>query len=341
MKVGEMEIIYSSVHLIDHANNEIRVFDLDHTNPNLQEYVSLVVYEITTKQNRRKFHFESETSEVRATLNTFAHGEFAEASSINANRLLSAEKKGQERIDRLSKEIQKGSFIQVFIRNDDDFQLLMCKIDHTNILDEIDLTRRAGLPWEKKIFKAVVIEFSQPEIVNMVYIYDSNPRMAEYWWSDFLELTEEYTDSYNTKTAMDMLDFNIFSKIKAQYKQDYIYLRNSSIHYFRSHDEFDVSDYVQEVFSTYIPEDKEFPSKEIIQKVSELPEKKNFDSRFKIIKEDISKKMIQTIKITNQIDLVIKDAIDIKSIIVPDKEPDGRKILKLYTESGYDTFKKD
>jgi len=34
-----------------------------------------------------------------------------------------------------------------------------------------------------------------------IAVYDANPKIAKYWYHDFLELHESKTDEYNTRTA--------------------------------------------------------------------------------------------------------------------------------------------
>jgi hypothetical protein len=172
-------------------------------------------------------------------------------------------------------------------------------------------------------------------------VYDTNFKLSKYWWREFLELSESYTDSYNTKTALDVLDRKIFNQIKKDFPSDHTILRNSSIKYFRSQNNFELTDYVSDVFENYKPIDPAFPRDDIVNRVVGLPERWGFDNSFAIIKEDISQRMVTNkIMLTEQIDLILNDYIEnIGSVIVSDKEKDGKKYIKIYSENGYERFK--
>lgn len=69
-------------------------------------------------------------------------------------------------------------------------------------------------------------------MVEEVIVYDTNSSMSKYWWGDFLELSEVYTNKHNTITAFDAIDKGVFTKMKKDFPQDYVYLRNSTVRYF-------------------------------------------------------------------------------------------------------------
>jgi hypothetical protein len=335
-----MKILYSSLYQINHFNETISEVDITGTSPDLAEYIDTLFYEITNKPNIRNFIFGSDTTEVRNTIDKYLQNDFKNASEINARRLLRIETQAQKDISQLSVEIQKGSLFQAYIQDGDTKKVIISKADHSDFLDEADFKRHAGLPLKKKIYKAFIAEINTANQISKVYVYDTNSLMSKYWWRDFLELSETYTDSYNTKQALDLLDRKIFNPIKYQFPADHTILRNSTVRYFRSQDEFDLSNYISNVFENYSPVESGFPQENLIGKISELPEKWGFDARFKIKKEDIGRRIVNRIQLTDKIDLILNDYVeDLESIIVPATEIDGKKYIKIYSDKGYERFR--
>jgi hypothetical protein len=96
------------------------------------------------------------------------------------------------------------------------------------------------------------------------------------------------------------------------------------------------------VFGGYQPVDPNLSVDDLIDRIAKLPEKWDFDPSFGIMKEEITKRMVENkIPLAENIDLILSDHIEnLESIIVPDKEVDGKKFIKIYSEQGYERFKK-
>jgi len=335
-----MNILHTSLHQIDHTLDEIKEIDIASQTRDLLRYTNRLIEEITNSNSKRQFEFKSETTEVRIAINKFIDSEYENAALINSKRLLEVEKIAQEKIDHLGKKIQKGSLFQAVLRNGEETLVIVSKADHNQFLDEIDFTLKNGLPWEKRIFKAFLVKLIE-ETPREVFVYDTTNRMARYWWDSYLELREKYTDTHNTKTALDILDKKVFNKIKKDYPADHTILRNSTIGYFRNSEEFEMDEYIQNTFSNYSPINQDFPKEDTISKIKELPEKWNFDTRFGIKKEEIKKRQVNKIPLTDKIELVLKDHIDdLDSIIRSEKDPEGNKFIKIKTDIGFERFKK-
>jgi len=336
-----MKIEFTSLHQIDHILNKIEEIDISNQSEDLHDYIVKLLEEITKSDNKRSFEFKSETTEVRIAIEKILNGSYNEGVKINTNRLLDIEIKAQSQIDHLDKMIQKGSFFQALLVDTDEKVIVLTKADHNQFIDEIDFTLKKGLPWDKRIFKAFLVKFDNEHNIKNIYVYDTTNRTARYWWDGYLELKEKYTDSHNTKTSLYILDRKIFDPIKRNYPADHTYLRNSTIRYFRSNDEFVLNDFLEQNFINYIPVDPDFPKEKIVNKIKELPEKWKFDYRFVIKKDEIKKKIINIIPLTEKIDLVFKDFIEnINSIIIAWKDAEGNKYLKIKTDEGYNRFNK-
>lgn len=335
-----MEVKYTSLHQIDHSLDEIKKVDIANQTEDLTKYTNRLINEITTSNNKRQFEFKSETTEVRSAISKFLDSQFEDAALINSKRLLGIEKIAQEKIAHLDKKIQKGSLFQAILKDGERTIIIISKADHNQFLDEVDFTLKNGLPWEKRIFKAFLVSFIN-SVPKEIFVYDTTNRMARYWWESYLELQEKYTDTHNTKTALDILDKKIFNKLKKEFPADHTVLRNSSIGYFRNKQEFEMDEFIENTFNNYAPIDSSFPKIDTILKIKKLPQKWNFDTRFGIKKEEIRKRQVNKIPLTDKIELVLKDYIqDLGNTIEPELDSEGNKYIKIRTDVGYERFKK-
>lgn len=335
-----MDPIYTSFYQIDHASNQLHEVDISTQGNDLTNYIDRLIEEITSSNNKRQFLFKSETTEVRTAIDKFLRGEHEEASHINSKRLLETEKAAQERIEQMGTVIPKGSLFQAVLEREGKTTIVISKADHNQFLDEIDFTLKNGLPWEKKIFKAFLVEFENNQPVAL-YVYDTSSRIARYWWDNFLELNEKFTDVHNTKTSLNILDSKIFNKIKRNYPADHTILRNSTIGYYRNNDEFNLTEYINDTFLEYEPVDPDFPKEVLITKIEELPNRWGFDQRFGIAKGEIKKKQKLKIDLTENIELVVKDyEANLSNIITAEQDAEGNKYIKIKSEVGYNSFNK-
>jgi hypothetical protein len=336
-----MRIKYTSLHHIDHLNDKVQEVEIKNQGEQLSTYIERLLEEIIESSSKRSFDFQSDTTEVRSSISKMLAENYAEASSINASRLLQIEKDAQERIRHLNAEIQQGSLFHAYVEDENDARfIIISKADHNEYLDELDFELRRGLPWKKRVFKAILVTFEE-EQVNSVYVYDTNSKLSTYWWNAFLELKERYTDIHNTKTSLHTIDRKIFSQIKEKYPADHVILRNSAIGYFRNKDEFDLSEFINQTFRNYYPVDNTLPLEKIIGQTEKLPERWGFDRRFAIKKDEINKRAVNKIKLSNNIDLLIKDHIEnLNGTITAEEDQEGNKYVKIKSEEGYKAFKR-
>lgn len=336
-----MNIIFTSLYQVDHTHNQIKKIDINNQSDELKDYTKRLLNEITKSNNKRSFEFKSETTEVRTAIDRYLNKEYETGAKINADRLLTIEIEAQEKIDHLNVKIQKGSLFQAILENVNETYIIVSKADHNQILDEIDFTLKTGLPWEKRIFKAFLVKMENG-LPKEIFVYDTTNRMARYWWDNYLELKEKYTDTHNTKTSLNVLDNKIFNPIKKEFPADHTILRNSAIGYFRSNEEFELNEFVTQTLENYTPIDPDFPKDKLVKKTKELPEKWKFDARFNIQKEEINKKQSNRISLTEKIELILKDYIsNLDNVIEAKKDAEGVKYIKIITDVGYERFRRD
>ena len=335
----DINIKHTSLHHIDHANNEINEIDITNQGEALAEYINRLVNEISSSNSKRSFVFQRGTTEVRSAIAGFLAGNYADGTISNAQRLLSVEQETQEQISHLNKEIQKGSLFQAVIVENGTTKVIISKADHSQYLDETDFLVHRGLPWKKRVFKAVLVIFDTNHEVENIFVFDTNSIMSKYWWHGYLELKEKHTDIHNTKTSLDVLDKKIFNPIKKKHPADHIVIRNSAVGYFRNKEEFELNDFIDSILTNYQPVDPNLSTEKLISKASELPDKWNFDPRFKIKKEEINKRIVNKVALTDSIELVFKDHVtNLRDAIVAVKDSEGNKYIKIRTDAGYDRF---
>lgn len=340
--------IFDAMYHIDLVNNtvvqkEVGIGDLD-------EYIVELLDTIVDLPDSRFFGFESESTEVKTLLDKilFEKNENPEnpdclsiCDSI-ANRLLRKEIEAQEKYAHLTK-LQKGSLIQSLVEYQEQLYFLISKVEHESFLNTEDLVRQIGLPYEKKALKTCLIKFTIDDDVESIIVSDTNVRISQYWVKDFLELKEKNSNEKNTSTAFNSIDLVLTRQLKKQSPSDYTMLRNTLIGYFKTQEEFAFEHMINSVFGEYQPEKPELVDMiKIKEVVNKLPEQVGFDKRFTIVGKEISARIKKIIKISDKIELNLKDHIDqLKKVIKSEQLPDGEKVIVIKTENeeAYEMFK--
>lgn len=338
-----MEINQIEISKIDIENDNVEKIDSSVYGDELVSYLTDLFEKVIEGGSGRKFEFERKTTEVRAQITRIINDhDFGEITNVIAERLLDSESDSQVRMAALGITILKGIIVQALITDDETEKFIICKADHNDFLDEVNYQLTRGLPVKKKAFKAFVCELNNEDELNEVLVYDTNPSDTKYWWSDFLELEKVFTDEYNTENAFNSIDKAVFNGIKKKHPQDYTYLRNSTVRYFRSNDRFEMNDFLNNGIGDYQPYDNALEIDSIKAKIRELPTKKRtpFDNQFNIIKEKITAKFKSTVKLTEQVELQIKRDIP-GNVIFAHQDEDGSKYVKIRSDEGYRYFKKD
>jgi hypothetical protein len=335
-----MEINSIFLHHIDVKSKVVTQITLDENSLNLIGYINSLVQEILEQPNKRSYKFKEGNTEVKSSLVSILD-DIEDIDTVilnNANRLLEKETKTQDWMSkRLEIEIQKGSLLHLHFVDQNINQIIICKVEHDEVLSEINFDLIKGLNTKKKVFKAILIYFDKNNNITHNYVFDKNN--SKYWWDDFLELYQLNTDDGNTDKSINAID-KVLTPQRKKYYADYLILRNSMIGHYRSKNEFNFSDLMIEVFNNYEPIDPEFPLDGIIEKIKELPEKKGFDTQFSIVKKYINKRVQNKIRLANNLYLNVDDYVEnLKNIIEPFQDEQGNKFVKIRSSEGYETLK--
>lgn len=326
------------LHHIDVNNNSVTQINLQLNPQNLNDYVEELLNEIIANPNRRKYSFKDGNTEVKTSLIKILENDsnVGNITELNAKRLLEKEVNAQEwmRSRNLPKEIQKGSLLHLNFDINGTKQIIICKVEHDEVLNELNFEKVRGLNTKKKVFKSILIIFDVQGEIAENYVFDKHN--SKYWWDDFLELQQQYTDDDNTEKSLNEIDKTL-TPLRNKFYADYVILRNSVIGYFKNNDNLNYSDFISNVVQSYDPVNDDFPKQELITKLNELPSKKGFDTQFSVVKKKINKKIKHRIKLANNLFLSIDDYVDnLRNILKPWKDAQGNKYVQILSSEGFD-----
>ena len=329
------------LHHIDVNSNSVTPINLQLNPQNLNDYVEELLNEIIANPNRRTYTFKSGNTEVKTSLRKILENDddIENITELNAKRLLEKEINTQEwmRSRNMSVEIQKGSLLHLNFDINGTKQIIICKVEHDEVLNELNFEKVRGLNTKKKVFKSILIIFDIQGEITENYVFDKHN--SKYWWDDFLELQQQYTDDDNTEKSLNEIDKTL-TPLRNKFYADYVILRNSVIGYFKNNDNLNYSDFISNVVEGYDPVNDDFPKQALVTKLNELPSKKGFDTQFSVVKKKINKKIKHRIKLANNLFLSIDDYVDnLKNILKTWKDPQGNKYVQILSSQGYDNLK--
>ncbi|WP_026878507.1 hypothetical protein WMO13_06630 [Ignatzschineria larvae DSM 13226] len=344
-----------SFHSISVKSNlvEERAFD-GATKDDVENYIKHVLTEVTTppkNQTRIRgqfYNFRSMNERVAANLKAMTEDLGADSWALravdNAKKLLDVEIDVQRSIDHLKHEVRKGCLLQVVYRNDNELSIAVLKIDDNTFLDSDVMALKTGLPLNTRMQKVALVTFKDDGEVASLLLSDTNTKISAYWRNDFLEAVEIREASINTRLAFDAIDKLLKREIKKASIQDYYFLRNQLVLDFRK-DSFDFTELVDK-FKDYSPVNPDLDDAAMstfINKLQNLPKtpNKEFDTQFDIAENIIKARVVNSIMIDDIFELKVKQPIeDLENKLDVGKDGDGRKYVKLYSDQGYETFKK-
>ncbi|WP_096510990.1 hypothetical protein [Filimonas lacunae] len=324
-------------------------FDLDRNTPveitisteanDFSFYIEQLIVDVIGDQRSKKYLFPDEPTALITMINSL--GDEIKRPTLlldAAKRLLRKEENVQQRIEHLNREVQKGIMIQALVEYNEELLFLIIKAEHSDFINETDNKKATGLPIKKKIFKAFCAYCDNNFIPLYAKVSDYRTVISSYWWKDFLELVEEYTNEHNTEKSFDMMDRKVFSGLKAKHPRDWMIIRNATVQYYRSMPEFVMEDYLNDIIVSYVPEDSELNMNAVATNIRSLPDRCKFEGRFQIVRSCLKKRMIYKLNLTPQLELIIKEDINLDSSVLAFTEH-GEKYIKIKTDVGFNYFK--
>lgn len=330
-----------------------RVFD-GASKDDVENYIKHVLMEVTTppkNQTRIRGQFynfrsmeERVASNLKAMIETLDSDDWALRAEDNAKKLLDVETDVQKSIDHLKHDVRQGCLLQVVYRNKSTLSIAVLKIDDNTFLDSDVMALKTGLPLNTRMQKVALVTFNDNGEVDDLLLSDTNTKISAYWRKDFLEAIEIREASINTRLAFDAIDKLLKRNIQKKSIQDYYFLRNQLVLDFRK-DSFDFTALVDK-FKEYSPVDANLDKTSMdnfINKLQDLPNtpNKEFDTQFTIAENVIKAKLVNSIMIDDIFELKVKQPVeDLENKLDVGKDDNGRKYVKLYSDQGYEAFKK-
>ena len=336
----EIEIEKISLHQLDVSSNNIDKIDIDFEKETIKKYVDVLIDEILENPNKRLFKFKNGNTEVKNSIPSIISNSLEIEKTLlnNAKRLLEKEVSADIKIQKLGVKVQRGSLLQIHFKQGDFDNLLICKVEHDEIINEKSFEINRGLNTKKKVFKAFLY-FLANEIRNEeIYLNDKNN--SKYWWDDFLELEQINTDDANTEISLDKIVKIIDrEKNKEELTLDGTLLRNSIVGYFKTSKEFNFTD-IYDIVNNYTPFNPKFPITGVISKLDKLKNDKSFDNQFSIVQKKVDKRIVNTIPLGKGLYLKIDRHVpNLREIIKPYKGVDGKSGITIISDQAYNIIK--
>lgn len=336
-----MALKFYKLYKIDRAN-DVALAETFEKLENIENYVSQVIEKHRSKYEREYRFRDGEETARNNVMRILSDELLDESCQAMANRLLDKERLANDRIKHMGREIPTSMF--VIAQDDlteDEIQLFFIKADYDEYIMAGSGNDGKGLPKNRKIFKSCVFFAEKKDGIHKVYkimSHDENSSSSEaaYWYRDFLDLQELTTDENNSKNAFNAVKKHLLDPIKTKHKQDYWKLRNLIIGYFRSEGEFDIEHFSNIVIGSYRPFDEKLVIKDLKDKCLNFPDRYNFDKKFIKKPEVIKDKFKDSIVLTPDLELKIKQDIQgIENVISCGKDNGDKKYIKIYSEEGY------
>lgn len=328
-----MRIITQAIRVIDYENDQILAREIM---PEFGNYIQQLVSYIQTNVSVREYRTQSANTEViRAIVDIVKHRSIEEVASRNvdliAGRLLRKESEVQEQIGPMGARVQKGSLILALIEKEGNTIFLLAKVEHTDFFDDIDYSIKTGFSKdEKKIWKTCLFEMDDISALQFQAKVYSNTA-AKYWWHDFLELQELQSDEVNTKRAFQAVERVLSKSLKKTAPFDHTAIQNAMYTYFNSVDQFDFEEMLERTLKNYKPNDMTPDKKEeLLQELCALPEKGNFDHRFRPVPAAIISRMRKTYDVYHNIQVrVLGEVEGLNDVIRSYEAEDGNRYLRI------------
>lgn len=336
-----MTLIYHKIYKIDKDQDNALVENFENQQ-NIEEYVQQVIEKHRSKYEREYKFIDNELTAKTYVANILNNELRKEACNAMADRLLEKEKAANLKIRHLGISIPQSILIIAIDKiEDNELHLFFIKADYDQYIKSGSGNKEKGLPANRKIFKSCLFiskKNANQYIVERIMSHDENNQRSDavYWYKEFLDLEELTSDEKNSSIAYSAIRSKVLEDIKKKSKQDYFTLRNIIIGYFRRNAEFDIDELAGRTIETYQPFNNDLDMHVIAEKIKKLPDKHKFDRKFNLVPDKIKDKFMDSINLTNDIELRIKQEIlGIDNIIKAGIDAGDKKYIKIYSEDGY------
>lgn len=337
-----METIFTSLHILDLDNDWVKEKEVP---ASFAPFIlDTLEYAQANEKNKAYMVHNEHTQVVSCIRQMVLEPEKwqAYAQSI-ANKCLESEKLAQAKIYRMGSAIKKGSLVQTLVKKaEDEYIYMVAKIEHSQWLDSSDLSERVGFSLEKKsLWKSAVfslVQMDQEVLFSSIQGYSDT--QAKYWTVSFLELDEARDDAKNTYSVFKAVDNELKSAIEPVSKKDYVQLSSELQNLMNTPQDFQYEQCVDQILEKYHPSEEEVEKDVMKDCLMALPERKKFDTEFKVVPESLNNRRTKKFHLSKGIELTIRsDAVE-----YPDKISavtiDGKRVIQIVCDDDetYETF---
>ena len=341
-----VDVKYISLYHIDKENEKIIKREISITDA--REYVMKLTKKMIENEKMRRYEIKTDPNPVISnvtnimkqvnslSLNTEVAVTSDKTAALDksveaiAQRLLTAQVISQKKYSFT--ELKRGSLIQSYVLVDNIPLYLLALIDHSSFIDELDLSRKSGIPDDNKAtFKNARIHFNSDYTLSSIYLSDSQTKISTYWYDSFLDMQTTTDNIANTRYAYTLISKVLSNKLCRKHKQDLIEYNNSLKIYFTKNDSFDFDECLDFVFKGE-PYSKNL---DIAALKSEITNKKNttksFDDVFDIDITDIKHALRhRNYKLNPNVELKLKTIDDtIKENVFTTQLPNGELVIAI------------
>ena len=332
-------VISSVLYRIDTGDNLISPIAVSAAVPDLENYLTELLKEVEEQKQKRSYKFQSPATEFCTCLNGFnKENDLGKSghSPMLAQRLLKHEIETGIKYKNIN-QVTRGSFLQFMYAVGENISYLGVKVEHQSFVDEIEFTRRFGLPEERKLYKACRVDFLPDGGLGEVSVFDTNGSPAAYWWREFLELEVVRDDTENTKLASEAV-LQALGRLRSKHPADHTILRNAAVAAFKQDAQMNYFSFVDDVFKKYQPIDPDAAPaiEKLVGHLSELPTKKKFDTQFNLVPSAVPFRKT-TYNLSPEIALVLQDGMtNISNKIWREHTLDGREVVVIQSDQARD-----
>ena len=322
---------------IDISNTEPKAITTTITSENgLNDFLIKISQNTLTDTNHKTFEFE-ENSYTKIVLNDLLktdNSNTSEECSLKlAQKLLDVEIKATSKVLHLQGGLKKGAIVICHFKSTDRECLILSKLDFESFIDRETYTPKQGLPEKNGVLKSCVINITNGELNDCVYLLDSNKTIAKYWSCDFLETKQQVNDLVNTKNAFREIS-KTFKHVATKSKVDFYQLKDNMISYFSTNTCFTTSDLINSLIGDYKPVNESINLEEIKDKIIKLVKDKKFDGSFTIDDSEIKSKYRQKIKLDDGILITANQGFNDR---IFKTEINGESYILIRTNTGLDS----
>ena len=335
-----MRVLYNSLHNLDMFHDvPVRKAIPDDFHDYMEAYIQFATNE--NKLSREYNPIDENRTVLRCVMDILSNvllqdDDVIESDEIDiladsiAKKLLDVEKLVQSRIGHLT-DVQKGSIVQALLHYDETYKYVIAKVEHSEWYDGETLQKNFGFPGEnKRVWKSAVLDLDIVEdsiVYKSIKVYVNHP--AKYWSTEFLEVQESKTDSFNTRAVYGAIERSL-KPIKNTSLRDYYNIKNTVIHELQSDQIINYPDMIGKLLDDYKPTSDTVNVTELKERLLAARERDGFDTQFHTEPEAIKGLGKIKIDVSPSVYVMVKEGIpNWEDEFFIYKKSDGRTYLMI------------